>query len=52
VLPAGLTRDGLPVGLELAGPAGTDRELLALGRTLEEILGPPPAPVRRAVSAA
>ena len=44
VLCAGLTREGLPVGVEFAGPAGADRALLALGRTLEGILGRPPAP--------
>jgi mandelamide amidase len=44
VLCAGLTRDGLPVGIEFAGPAGRDRDLLALGRTLESIIGRPPAP--------
>jgi Asp-tRNA(Asn)/Glu-tRNA(Gln) amidotransferase A subunit family amidase len=44
VLCAGLTRDGLPVGVEFDGPAGTDRDLLALGETLESIIGRPPAP--------
>jgi Asp-tRNA(Asn)/Glu-tRNA(Gln) amidotransferase A subunit family amidase len=44
VLCAGLTRDGLPVGIEFAGPAGSDRDLLALGQTLESIIGRPPAP--------
>jgi indoleacetamide hydrolase len=44
VLCAGLTRDGLPVGIEFAGPAGSDRDLLALGQTLETIIGRPPAP--------
>jgi mandelamide amidase len=44
VLCAGLTREGLPVGIEFAGPAGADRALLALGQTLESILGRPPAP--------
>jgi mandelamide amidase len=44
VLCAGLTRDGLPVGIEFAGPAGADRALLALGQTLESIIGRPPAP--------
>jgi len=42
VLCAGLTRQGLPVGLELDGPAGTDRALLAVGETLERILGTSP----------
>jgi len=45
VLPAGLSRAGLPVALEFDGPAGTDRDLLALGVGLEQALGriaPPP----------
>ncbi len=44
VLPAGLTRDGLPVGLEFAGPAKSDRTLLAFGLALEAVLGAIPAP--------
>ena len=44
VLPAGLTSAGLPVGVELDGPAGTDRELLALGLAVERVLGSLPAP--------
>ena len=44
VLPAGLTNAGLPVGLEFDGPAGTDRELLALGVALETALGRVPPP--------
>jgi mandelamide amidase len=47
VLCAGLTREGLPVGVELDGPAGSDRDLLALGQTLEGILGRPAAPTWR-----
>lgn len=43
-IPAGLTSDGLPVGLELDGPAGSDRTLLAIGLAVEEVLGPLPAP--------
>jgi indoleacetamide hydrolase len=39
VLPAGLTAGGMPVSLEIDGPSGTDRSLLALGRTIERILG-------------
>ncbi|HMK85122.1 MAG TPA: amidase family protein [Steroidobacteraceae bacterium] len=44
VLPAGLTASALPVALEFDGPAGTDRELLALGAALERALGPVAAP--------
>jgi mandelamide amidase len=44
VLPAGLTQSGLPVSLEFDGPSGTDRALLALGLSVEGVLGhlPPP----------
>jgi indoleacetamide hydrolase len=46
VLPAGLTRDTrLPVGLELDGPAGSDRTLLGIGLALEAALDPVSAPV-------
>jgi indoleacetamide hydrolase len=44
VLAAGLTGGGLPVALELDGPAGSDRSLLALGASIEHALGPLPAP--------
>jgi indoleacetamide hydrolase len=44
VLPAGLTSGSLPVGVEFDAPAGTDRELLALGVALEQALGHIPAP--------
>jgi len=44
VLPAGLTANGLPVGMEFAGLPGTDREILALGLSLEKVLGPISAP--------
>ena len=44
VLPAGLTSSGLPVGIEFDGPPGSDRQLLALGLSLEKVLGPIPAP--------
>jgi Asp-tRNA(Asn)/Glu-tRNA(Gln) amidotransferase A subunit family amidase len=49
VLPAGLTRDGLPVALEFDGPSGADRELLALGLALETALGKLPPPPGAAV---
>lgn len=38
-LPAGLTAQGLPVGLELDGPTGSDRRLLAIGVAFEQRLG-------------
>ena len=43
-LPAGLSADGLPIGMELDGPAGSDRALLALSAAVEEILPATPAP--------
>jgi mandelamide amidase len=44
VLPAGLTKEGLPVALEFDGPAQTDRQLLALGLSVEGLLGQLPSP--------
>jgi indoleacetamide hydrolase len=38
-LPAGLSRDGLPIGLELDAPLGRDRALLGLARQIEGVLG-------------
>ncbi len=43
-LPLGLTSDGLPVGVALDGPAGSDRRLLGIGLALEKVLKPVPAP--------
>ena len=43
-LPAGMTRTGLPVGIELDGPLGSDRRLLAIGLAFEAVLGRLPAP--------
>jgi indoleacetamide hydrolase len=45
VLPAGLTSAGVPIALEFDGPSGTDRALLALGASVERILGRLPAPI-------
>jgi mandelamide amidase len=44
VIPGGLA-DGLPVAIELDGPAGSDRRLLGIGLALEALLGTlrPPA---------
>jgi mandelamide amidase len=43
-VPIGLTRDGLPVGIEFDGPAGSDRDLLGLGLATENLVGRLPAP--------
>lgn len=42
-LPIGLC-DGLPAGLSIDAPRGSDRHLLAIGAALEAILPPMPAP--------
>lgn len=47
VLPAGITNDGLPVGLEFDMRRGDDRQLLALGLSLERALGPIPPPAAK-----
>ena len=44
-LPAGLTNNGLPVGMELDGPVGSDARLLGIGLAIESLLGTLPAPV-------
>lgn len=38
-VPAGFTPDGLPVGLQLVGPAGSEHRLLAVARAYEELAG-------------
>ncbi|MEC9375186.1 MAG: amidase family protein [Pseudomonadota bacterium] len=48
VIPAGLTKDGLPVGLSIDGPIGSDRKLLAIGQQLEIIRGAFPLPANSA----
>jgi indoleacetamide hydrolase len=44
-VPAGLATDGLPVGMELVGAAGSDDVVLAIGEALEAARGslPPPS---------
>ena len=44
IVPADLNNEGLPVSLELDGPAGSDRDLLGIGLAVESVLGrlPPP----------
>jgi mandelamide amidase len=39
-----LTASGLPVGIEIDGPLGSDRRLLALGMAMEKVLGRLPDP--------
>lgn len=43
-IPAGLTASGLPVGIEIDGPVGSDRKLLAIGLSVEAALGRLPKP--------
>jgi len=43
-LPIGLTRDGLPVGIELDAPSGRDHALLAIGLACEASRPAMPAP--------
>src|SRR4051794_25400900 len=41
---AGMTSAGLPVGLEIDGPVGSDAKLLGLGLSIEAVLGNAPPP--------
>lgn len=43
-VPAGQTASGLPVGLALDGPVGSDKKLLSMGMAVEKLLGTLPAP--------
>jgi indoleacetamide hydrolase len=43
-LPAGMTKTGLPVGVAIDGPAGSDQQLLGIGLALEALLPKLPAP--------
>jgi mandelamide amidase len=47
-LPVGMTKTGLPVGMELSGPQASDLELLAIAAALEPLLPKLPAPPERA----
>jgi indoleacetamide hydrolase len=44
-IPVGLSRGGLPIGLELDAPLGSDRSLLDLARRIEGVLGTQPTPI-------
>ncbi len=41
---AGLTASGLPLGLEIDGPLGSDERLIGIGLSIEATLGAVPAP--------
>jgi mandelamide amidase len=43
-IPAGLTTGGLPVGMEIDGPLGSDTNLLAIGMGIEAVWGSLKAP--------
>jgi mandelamide amidase len=43
-IPAGLTAAGLPVGMEIDGPVGSDMTVLTIGLALEAIVAPLPPP--------
>jgi mandelamide amidase len=45
VVPVDLNSDGLPVCLELDGPAGNDRGILGIGLAIESVLGHLPPPI-------
>lgn len=44
-IPAGLSEDGLPIGVELDGAIGRDKDVLALGLSIESVMPPTPPPV-------
>ena len=44
---AGMTRGGLPVGIEIDGPLGSDTALLSLGLAMEALLGTAPVPAAK-----
>lgn len=46
-IPAGLTRGGLPVGIEIDGRAGDDALILAIGCVIEQLIDPLPRPAAR-----
>lgn len=43
-LPAGVSAAGLPIGLSLDGPVGSDPKLIAIGLAMETVLGVAPPP--------
>ncbi|MCC7005873.1 MAG: amidase [Ottowia sp.] len=49
-IPVSLTQEGLPVGVELDGPLGSDRYLLSLAMAIEQLFSPLPAPTFKSLS--
>ncbi|MGO9703170.1 MAG: indoleacetamide hydrolase [Xanthobacteraceae bacterium] len=47
-LPVGMTAAGLPIGMELSGPAGSDQQILSIAAAIEALLPKLPAPRTRA----
>ena len=47
-LPVGITAAGLPIGMELSGPAGSDQQILAIAAAIELLMPKLPAPPTRA----
>ena len=47
-LPVGITAAGLPIGMELSGPAGSDQQILAIAAAIELLLPKLPAPPAQA----
>jgi Asp-tRNA(Asn)/Glu-tRNA(Gln) amidotransferase A subunit family amidase len=43
-LPVGLTPAGLPVGMEIDGPVGSDARLLSIGLSIDALFGSLPEP--------
>lgn len=44
-LPIGVSKDGLPIGLEIDGPYGRDRSLLHVARRVEAVVGALTSPI-------
>lgn len=43
-IPAGLSNIGLPIGVEIDGPIGSDTQIISIGMAIEKVLGSTTAP--------